>query len=682
MLDKLQNFFSNKTNAISAAIGWIAVLGIVGSIINIALLNGYDVVENTVKTKTTYTTVTETTAGGAGSLLDNLRESLTMDGSTQTGTGDTYYTTTTTTPSTTTTTPGYTSPATLAAKRIIRNHLRINPFDFDLETLKVEFGVTDSSTFGRLNAHDVAVVYDPKTKMYYSYGTDAEIGVGLPNTVLGLQVRKSKDLVNWEYVGHAIPEAEAEAIYILQNYNYKTSYANGQHSFWAPDVQVIYDEATGTYKYRMYFSCTATFGSQHSVIYVAESDNPAGGFTLNRNGSDIVGLTVKAFGINKSDLVASGLSGVTLSVADNVAYNQAQAIRKATEVVNSYEQSTYNAIDPSLCYSYAADGKTVTGTYLSYGSFFGGIQVRQLDPATGLTLGGSTDVNGTLIAKVNVPSGNDVNGPEGSSILYHDGYYYLFLSYGDLYSTYDVRVGRSTSITGPYTDYDGVDLTVAKEVKDQSSKKNVNINSGTKLMCSYYFKSSVVGGYSVHGNGVWSFAGFIAPGHGTWFYDKDGNVMFAHHTREGGSKSVSGDTVRYNNHYLVIRAMDFITADGSEDNTWPVLSPGWYDGEDISTTIPQSQIYGSWEYIVFTKGSTTPKMSNTMTINKDGTVNYGDVKGTWTYSGRNLVINLDTGVTLTAKVMAGWDIENSKETILISGIDDKGIAHWAKKTYN
>lgn len=38
------------------------------------------------------------------------------------------------------------------------------------------------------------------------------------------------------------------------------------------------------------------------------------------------------------------------------------------------------------------------------------------------------------------------------------GYYFLFVSYGSLKSDYNIRVGRSRNITGPFLDYHGKDL--------------------------------------------------------------------------------------------------------------------------------------------------------------------------------------------------------------------------------
>ncbi|MFF4114370.1 family 43 glycosylhydrolase [Streptomyces sp. NPDC001714] len=51
---------------------------------------------------------------------------------------------------------------------------------------------------------------------------------------------------------------------------------------------------------------------------------------------------------------------------------------------------------------------------------------------------------------------------EGASILHHGRYYYLFASYdaccAGVNSTYKIRAGRSTTVTGPYVDSTGTPM--------------------------------------------------------------------------------------------------------------------------------------------------------------------------------------------------------------------------------
>ncbi len=113
-------------------------------------------------------------------------------------------------------------------------------------------------------------------------------------------------------------------------------------------------------------------------------------------------------------------------------------------VVHSGEGENLNAIDPGVCL--APDGTL----WLCYGSYHGPIELVQLDPNTGLRLGANATVY--IIARDS----------EAADVIYHDGYFYLFVNHGSCCSgdrsTYNIRVGRSPKVTGPYLDRHGEDL--------------------------------------------------------------------------------------------------------------------------------------------------------------------------------------------------------------------------------
>jgi arabinan endo-1,5-alpha-L-arabinosidase len=113
-------------------------------------------------------------------------------------------------------------------------------------------------------------------------------------------------------------------------------------------------------------------------------------------------------------------------------------------VVNSVEGDNLNAIDPGVLR--APDGTL----WLSYGSYHGNIELVQLDPKTGGRISPKSQV--WIIASQS----------EASDIIYREGYYYLFVNHGSCCqgrnSTYNIRVGRSAKVTGPYLDRHGDDL--------------------------------------------------------------------------------------------------------------------------------------------------------------------------------------------------------------------------------
>ena len=114
----------------------------------------------------------------------------------------------------------------------------------------------------------------------------------------------------------------------------------------------------------------------------------------------------------------------------------------------------FNAIDPSIFVD--TDGTA----WMTFGSYSSGILVTQLNPATGKRLNTST-LTATVVAN-NAPGGGWGSSLEGASLTKHGSYYYLFVNDGGccsgVDSTYNMRVGRGTSPTGPFLDKNGVNL--------------------------------------------------------------------------------------------------------------------------------------------------------------------------------------------------------------------------------
>ncbi len=120
-------------------------------------------------------------------------------------------------------------------------------------------------------------------------------------------------------------------------------------------------------------------------------------------------------------------------------------------VIRSQRSDNFNAIDPAALRT--PDGKL----YLSFGSFWSGIRMVELDPTTGKRL--APDAAPLALAAHPQDRANAIEAP---FIHYRDGYYYLFVNWDVCCrgprSTYNIRVGRSRSVTGPYRDKTGMDL--------------------------------------------------------------------------------------------------------------------------------------------------------------------------------------------------------------------------------
>ncbi len=117
-------------------------------------------------------------------------------------------------------------------------------------------------------------------------------------------------------------------------------------------------------------------------------------------------------------------------------------------VIKSTPADDFNAIDPNFIQT--DDDRA----WLSFGSFWTGIKLIELDPATGMPLKNPPD----FVALASRP-GVEYNPIEAPFIYKHGEYYYLFVSWDfccqKVKSTYNIRVGRAQEITGAYLDKDG-----------------------------------------------------------------------------------------------------------------------------------------------------------------------------------------------------------------------------------
>ncbi|WP_440903642.1 family 43 glycosylhydrolase [Catenovulum sp. SX2] len=137
----------------------------------------------------------------------------------------------------------------------------------------------------------------------------------------------------------------------------------------------------------------------------------------------------------------SNISAIGLLSADSLANANWQ---DEGHVISTDGSQNFNAIDPNLFID------TDNEPWLVFGSWWSGIKLTKLDKTTMKPTGSLTSL------------ATRGGGLEGPSLMYRDGYYYLFVSVGKCCdgtnSTYQIRYGRSTSITGPYLDKSGTDM--------------------------------------------------------------------------------------------------------------------------------------------------------------------------------------------------------------------------------
>ncbi|MFA9560656.1 family 43 glycosylhydrolase [Evansella sp. AB-rgal1] len=118
-------------------------------------------------------------------------------------------------------------------------------------------------------------------------------------------------------------------------------------------------------------------------------------------------------------------------------------------VIHSTADDDYNAIDANLIVD--EEGRP----WLNFGSFWGGIQLIQLDSET---MKPAQDAKLMTIATRQL----EPNTIEAPFIVHKEGYFYQFVSFDfccrGVDSTYNIVVGRSKDITGTYIDKNGVSM--------------------------------------------------------------------------------------------------------------------------------------------------------------------------------------------------------------------------------
>ncbi len=307
----------------------------------------------------------------------------------------------------------------------------------------------------------VSLVHDPAIIREGSTYYVLSTDPGGSAQVGNLPILCSTDKVNWTRCGQVFNAPPPEVLAVFPTLTV----------LWAPDVSYF----NGLY--HVYYAASG-FGANHSLIGLATSPT-----------------------MNPSD--------------PNYKWTD-QGI-----VLSSQTTDNFNAIDPSVLVDTDSSGN-VAHVWLAYGSFWGGIYERELNPTSGMLSASNTTV-------VNLATRPGVtNDPiEGSSLVQEGGYYYLFVSFGyccDVQytqDTYQIAVGRSTSPTGPFVDESGTAMTSG---------------GGTVLLS---------------GNTTW-----YGPGGGTMYVDPTG-----------------GDTIAFHALSAAQNGLDFLFVNSvTWSNGWPTIT--------------------------------------------------------------------------------------------------------------
>ncbi|MVT07863.1 arabinan endo-1,5-alpha-L-arabinosidase [Chitinophaga tropicalis] len=237
-------------------------------------------------------------------------------------------------------------------------------------------------------------VHDPIIRKfgdyYYCYSTDVGYGISVRP---GLQIRKSKDLVEWTFVGWVFDKIPSIGASFIQQRG-----GTPNNSLWAPSVLKVGNE------YRLYYSLASNVG-RLSVVGLATATSPEGPWT-------------------EKGLVVTSLNDNSIQT---------------------------NAIDPSVLVTSSGDH------WMYYGSAWDGIYALKLNASTGLAQtsndkGKRIANRGFTAGKYN----GNIEGPEVIYNPAQNKYF-LFIAYDWLETKYNTRVMRGDNPDGPFYDFKGTD---------------------------------------------------------------------------------------------------------------------------------------------------------------------------------------------------------------------------------
>lgn len=511
-------------------------------------------------------------------------------------------------------------------------------------------GWENNSKWNLANVHDPSVML-AEDGYYYMYQTDASYG----NAHEGhghFHCRRSKDLVNWEYLGATMEEAPAWAVEKLNEYRNEMINAEGKkldpikaedisYGYWAPVVRKVNNGL-----YRMYYSLVID-----NYIKTGKK-NTAENFDHSWTERSFIGLMETS---NPASNQWEDKGMVVCSASDKPNTEANGWGRRGTGDWDAYFK--FNAIDPT--YTITPEGKH----WLIYGSWHSGFAALEVNPSTGMPLtplakpwtveGNSIDSFGKLVATRGTSS-NRWQASEGPDVIYNPQTqkYYMFMAYGQLAVAYNTRVVRADRPEGPYVDMQGNSATAGIEMLPV-------------VTAPYKFSNS---------NG-WvgiSHCGIFDDGQGNWYYTSQGRFP------------VDVPGINASNAIMMGHVRSILwTEDG-----WPIVMPERY-GAVPKVAIAKEELEGNWELIQMkptaknstSDGNATQYESKVITLGADGKVTseaWGNDQ-TWSFDAAKNMISIGNNKIYIQREV-DWEASPRVATIVGGGYQDNGATtNWMKK---
>lgn len=477
-------------------------------------------------------------------------------------------------------------------------------------------GWNSRSIWNLSNVHDPTVVL-AEDGYYYMYQTDA--GYGNPQEGHGhFMCRRSRDLVSWQFMGATMQQlptwVEPKLNEIRAAMGLPATTADlSKCGYWAPCVRKVSDGL-----YRMYYVITidgtingeGTWG-ERSFIGLMETATPA----------DVKSWEDKGFVItNYSDKL------LNYQVGEGDYWQQCYF--------------KYNAIDPSYIITENNEH------WLIYGSWHSGLAAVQLDAETGMPLhdlgnpwGDNEAAYGVRVATRQ--DGNRWQGSEAPEVVYHDGWYYLFMAYDELSVAYNTRVVRSRNITGPYR---GID--------------NANVTAGAEAF------PIVTHPYRFSNSDGWvgiSHCAVFDDGQGNWFFSSQGRLP----------ANVNDNP--YSNALMMGQVRRIVWT----ENGWPLVMPERY-GAVPQVPISEEELLGEWEHINLEYSYQNQDVAVKITLGENHKVTGDAFNGmTWKFNVDKNILTIGAA-KLYLQREVDWEASPRRATIVYAGYSGTHT-YWGKK---
>ena len=447
----------------------------------------------------------------------------------------------------------------------------------------------------------------------------AEVSVHDPSVIVAdgrfhvfgshLAAARSDDLLRWEGYADLVTPQNPLFEDVTVELAEALAWANAD-TLWAPDVQETVDG-----RYRMYY-CACEGSSPRSAMGTAIADRVEGPYR------------------DEGIFLRSGMWD------------------EPSEDGTIYDAQVHpNVIDPHAFVD--AEGRH----RLVYGSYSGGIFLLELDPDTGHPVPGQG-------YGIHLVGGNHAR-IEAPYILHsrRSGYYYLLLTFGGLDAAggYNVRLGRSRDVEGPYLDPMGQDLREARADPDLPLFDDVSIEPfAAKLLGNHRFADGPQEGVG---------AGCVSPGHvSAWSDEEERDIFLFLHSRFPGTGEM---------HQVRVHRMH-LSADG-----WLVVSPHRYAGEAASdarsSRLHREELAGDWQLVDHGR-AISPELveSRPIRLHPDGSIT-GARSGTWRLEGASRATLDVDDMTYRGVFTRGWREDAGAWTVFFSVLGADGRALWGRQ---